>query len=164
MDNNIELSDEELNKLVAERDIFYRQICSEHLEALPGVKSLLVDLRQNNLKVGLATSTSRGNIEFFLPKLGIYDYFDQIVAGTDVTCGKPDPEIYLKTCKKLDVKPINCVGIEDTEIGVNALKNANMKSVAVTLTNRKEYDFSDADLVVKTLEEINFNMVKELFY
>ena len=78
MDNNIELSDEELNKLVAERDIFYRQICSDHLEALPGVESLLVDLRQNNLKVGLATSTSRGNIEFFLPKLGIYDYFDQV--------------------------------------------------------------------------------------
>jgi beta-phosphoglucomutase family hydrolase len=163
LDNGMDLSDNELKRLVEERDIYYREICSESLEPLPGIKELLEELEQNNIKIGLATSTSRGNIEFFLPKLGIYDHFNHILAGTEVTKGKPNPEIYLKTCAKLGAIPEKCVGIEDTEIGVAALKNANMKSIAVKLTNRKEYDFNNADLVVETLEDINFENIMNLF-
>ncbi len=163
LDNNIDLSDNELNSMVEERDKYYRELCSSNLAPLPGVKELLMNLSNNKVKIGLATSTSRGNVDFFLPRLGIADFFSEILAGTEVTRGKPNPEIYLKTCKKLDVKPVNCVGIEDTEIGISALKNANMKSIVVTLTNRKHYDFSNADLVVKTLEEIDINVIKKLF-
>jgi HAD superfamily hydrolase (TIGR01509 family) len=163
LDNEIDLSDEDLNGLVEERDIYYRQICSVDLEPLPGVVELLSNLKDNNISIGLATSTSRDNIDFFLPRLGILDYFDQLLAGTEVTKGKPDPEIYLKTCVKLGFSPVDCVGIEDTEIGVNALNNANMKSIAVTLTNRKKYDFSSADLVVCSLEEIKVEKIRVLF-
>jgi beta-phosphoglucomutase family hydrolase len=163
LDNGIDLQNDELKKLVGERDVYYREICSKSIQPLPGIKGLLEELKQNNIKIGLATSTSRDNIDFFLPKLGIDNYFDQILAGTEVTRGKPDPEIYLKTCSKLGAQPDNCAGIEDTEIGVNALKNANMKSIAVTLTNRKKYDFSNADLVVNTLEEINVDKLRDLF-
>ncbi len=163
LDNGIDLSDDELNELVRERDIYYRKICSEHLEALPGVVELLGELKDNKVKIGLASSTSKGNLDFFLPKLGIQPYFDQIIGGTEVTLGKPNPQIYLMACEKLGVRAQNSVGIEDTEIGINALKNANMKSVAVTLTNRKKYDFSNADLVVRTLEEINLEVIRALF-
>jgi beta-phosphoglucomutase len=163
LDKNIDLSDSDLDKLVQERDIYYREICADNLEALPGVNALLEKLKNDQVKIGLASSTSRGNLDFFLPKLRIDKYFDQIVAGTEVVKGKPEPEIYLKTASKLNVNPLFCVGIEDTEIGIQALKNAGMKSIAVTLTNRKTYDFSNADLVIRTLEDIKLKDLISLF-
>ena len=161
-ENNIRISNEELNKLVEERDIFYRGICN-NLELLPGARKLLYELKNKNIKLGVASSTSRGNLNFFLPKLGLQDYFDHILAGNEVTRGKPHPEIYLTICDHLNTKPSYCVGIEDTDKGINALKSANMKAVAVTLTNRKKYDFSKADLIVRSLEELNWSKIKALF-
>ncbi|RLF95398.1 hypothetical protein DRN50_03800 [Thermococci archaeon] len=161
-ENNIRISNEELNKLVEERDIFYRGICN-NLELLPGARKLLYELKNKNIKLGVASSTSRGNLNFFLPKLGLQDYFDHILAGNEVTRGKPHPEIYLTICDHLNIKPSYCVGIEDTDKGINALKSANMKAVAVTLTNRKKYDFSKADLIVRSLEELNWSKIKALF-
>jgi len=161
-ENNIRISNEELNKLVEERDIFYRGICN-NLELLPGARKLLYELKNKNIKLGVASSTSRGNLNFFLPKLGLQDYFDHILAGNEVTRGKPHPEIYLTICDHLNIKPSYCVGIEDTDKGINALKSANMKAVAVTLTNRKKYDFSKADLIVRSLEELNWPKIKALF-
>jgi beta-phosphoglucomutase len=163
VDSNVFLSDDELDKLVEERDFHYRQICSRDLTPLPGAIKLLKALKQNKIKIGLATSTSKKNIDFFLIKLEIKDFFNQVLAGTEVSKGKPDPEIYLNTCLKLNVAPENSVGIEDTEIGITSLHNAKMKSIAVTLTNRKKYDFSKADLVVKTLEEVNVKIILSLF-
>ncbi|RLF93233.1 phosphatase, partial [Thermococci archaeon] len=147
---------------VEERDIFYRGICN-NLELLPGARKLLYELKNKNIKLGVASSTSRGNLNFFLPKLGLQDYFDHILAGNEVTRGKPHPEIYLTICDHLNIKPSYCVGIEDTDKGINALKSANMKAVAVTLTNRKKYDFSKADLIVRSLEELNWSKIKALF-
>lgn len=161
-ENNIRISNEELNKLVEERDIFYRGICN-NLELLPGARKLLYELKNKNIKLGVASSTSRGNLNFFLPKLGLQDYFDHILAGNEVTRGKPHPEIYLTICDHFNIKPSYCVGIEDTDKGINALKSANMKAVAVTLTNRKKYDFSKADLIVRSLEELNWSKIKALF-
>lgn len=163
LDNNIKISNTEVNELVTERDEYYRELCSKNLKALPGVNNLLKELKNNGLKVGLASSSSKGNLNFLLPKIGLYTYFDQIIAGTDVSNGKPNPEIYLKTCERLEVNPSDCVGIEDTEIGVNALKNASIKSIVVTLTNRRQYNFSKADLVIRSLEEIDLEKIKSLF-
>jgi beta-phosphoglucomutase len=161
--NNIGTSDEELNKLVEERDIFYKQICNEDLKLLPGAEKLLDELKNKNIKLGLASSTSRGNLNFFLPNLGLQTYFDHVLGGDEVARGKPHPKIYLTICNRLNIEPSYCVGIEDTDKGINALKNANMKAVAVTLTNRKQYDFSKADLIVRSLEELNWSKIMALF-
>lgn len=162
-ENNIGTSDEELDKLVVERDIFYKQICNEDLKLLPGAQKLLDELKNKNIKLGLASSTSRGNLNFFLPKLGLHTYFDHVLAGDEVTRGKPHPDIYLTICDRLNIEPSYCVGIEDTDKGINALKNANMKAVAVTLTNRKQYDLSKTDLIIRSLEELNWSKITALF-
>ena len=162
-ENNIGTSDEELDKLVVERDIFYKQICNEDLKLLPGAQKLLDELKNKNIKLGLASSTSRGNLNFFLPKLGLQTYFDHIIGGDEVTRGKPHPDIYLTICDRLNIEPSYCVGIEDTDKGINALKNANMKAVAVTLTNRKQYDLSKTDLIIRSLEELNWSKITALF-
>lgn len=151
------LTDAELDALVKKRDIFYRKLCDQELTACPGVNKLLDEIKKHGVKIGLGSSTHRDNLDFFLEKLGIKKYFEVIVAGNEVKRGKPDPFIYLKCCEALGVDPRECVGIEDTDKEVAALKAAGAKAIAVTLTNRKEYDFSNADLVVKTLEEVDWD-------
>ncbi|WP_455392562.1 HAD family hydrolase [[Eubacterium] cellulosolvens] len=162
LENNIELPDDELNKLVVERDEVYREKCKEVSKPLPGVKDLLDELSEQNIKLGVASSTSRDNLDYFLPKIGIQKHFESTLAGTEVTNGKPDPEVYLKLCEQLDAEPTLSIGVEDTDKGVAALKNAGMMAVAVTLTNRKNYDFSKADLIVKTLNDVNLTILVPL--
>ena len=162
MQHGVTLSQQELDELVVERDINYRLDCSTDLEPLPGTRELLLDLRTNNIKLGVASSTSRANLDHFLPKLGVEPYLNYTLAGTEVSAGKPNPEIYTKICDYLGVQPNSCIGIEDTDKGVEALKNADMKAIAVTLTNRKRYDFSKADLVVYSLEELNFKKLSDM--
>ena len=103
-ENNIKLQEHELDGLVKERDVFYRKKCQDVTEPLPGVVGLLEELKKNGLKIGVASSTSRDNLDYFLPKIGILKYFDYILAGTEVSHGKPHPEIYLKTCEKLGIR------------------------------------------------------------
>jgi HAD superfamily hydrolase (TIGR01509 family) len=162
LENKHELAEAELNQLVVERDEFYREKCKAVSEPLPGVANLLKELKDKKIKLGVASSTSRDNLDYFLPKIDIQQYFNCTLAGTEVSHGKPDPEIYLKLCDLLGINPMKCVGLEDTDKGVTALKNTGIKAIAVTLTNRKKYDFSKADLIVETLEEVNTSKITNL--
>ena len=81
-ENNIELQEQELDGLVKQRDGIYRQKCQDVTEPLPGVVGLLKELMNNGLRLGVASSTSRENLDHFLPKIGILKYFDYTVNTT----------------------------------------------------------------------------------
>ncbi|MEM9820792.1 MAG: HAD-IA family hydrolase, partial [Bacteroidota bacterium] len=55
-----------------------------------------------------------------LQQMGISCYFETIVDGTSVEKGKPDPEVFLKGAKELDLAPAHCIVFEDAERGVEA--------------------------------------------
>ena len=158
----IMLDDDELEKLIAERDRFYIRLCGAQTQMLPGVKRLLDAAREHGVPLGLATSTCRRNLDYFLPRLGIEEYFDATVAGDEVTSGKPDPEAYIAVCSALCVEPALCLGIEDTDYGVAALKRAGLRAVAVTLANRREHDFAQADIVVSSLAELSWKQIEDI--
>jgi len=98
-------------------------------EIFPGVKELLKTIRNNGMKVALASSSK--NADTVLTLLNIKDYFDTIVDGTMITHSKPDPEIFLLAAKRLGMKPSECVVFEDAEAGVAAAVAAGMKCVGV---------------------------------
>ena len=65
IENNVNLSNEELVNLVLERDVFYRKLLEESkLELLPGVKDLLLELKENKIRTSIATATHRKNLGF----------------------------------------------------------------------------------------------------
>ena len=105
-----------------------------------GAKSLLEFLKENNIKIGLATSNSKELTNICLEAVGIKEYFDCIVTGCDVTKGKPDSEIYLKNANILNVLPEKCLVFEDIPVGITAAKNAGMQVCAVYDDYSKEYD------------------------
>jgi len=161
--HGIQSSSSQLDSMVLERDRIYRNTCRGNIKLLRGAIDLLNDLRQKGLKLGIASSTHRDNIDFLLPLLKIEKYFDYRIGGNEVKRGKPNPEGYLTLCNKLGIHPSVCAGIEDTDKGVQSLKQAGIKAIAVTLTNRQNYDFSSADLIVPTLQDLNYEKIRDLF-
>jgi len=122
----------------------------------PSAKATLERLREMKLPLALATSSVSASAGPFLQRTGIKDLFDVIVTGDQVSMGKPHPDIYLQTSKKLCVPPDACLVIEDALAGVAAAKAANIRVAAIPDTrfvDPKEYE-KEADYVLKNLSEI----------
>lgn len=98
---------------------------------MPGAKELLDFLKENNIKIGLATGTSRPSVMHHLNEVKATDYFDAIVCGTDIKNGKPAPDIFLKSARILGVAPESCYVFEDSPNGIIAGHAAGMKCIGV---------------------------------
>ncbi|HYE12336.1 MAG TPA: HAD family phosphatase [Patescibacteria group bacterium] len=96
-----------------------------------GVKELLQIIKENRLKIGIATSNSRELVETMLKKHEIGEYFDGIRTSCEVPRSKPFPDVYLQAAEDLCVKPGECLVFEDTVAGATAAKAAGMRVVAV---------------------------------
>ena len=108
-----------------------QDILEHGLELKAGVKELFAYLKDKGYQIGLATSTARERAEKNLKNAGILDVFDEIVYGGTVPRGKPYPDIYLRACELLGVKPEEAMGIEDSFNGVKASATAGLYTVLV---------------------------------
>lgn len=98
-------------------------------EIFPGVRSLIRDLREGGIKVGLASSSK--NAQTVLRKLQIESEFETVVDGNMIVHTKPNPEIFLLAAEMMNVDPLNCVVIEDAEAGVDAALAAGMQCIGI---------------------------------
>lgn len=96
-----------------------------------GVLEFFRFLRDNNMKIGIATSNSRELLNAFLEANQLESYIDVAVTSCDVCAGKPAPDVYLKAAELLGAQPEECLVFEDIPMGIMAGKNANMKVCAV---------------------------------
>ncbi|WP_019243439.1 MULTISPECIES: HAD family hydrolase [Bacillus] len=96
-----------------------------------GLIELLQFLKENNYKIGVATSTYREKAEYMLKKANIYPFFNVIVCGDEVEQSKPNPDIYLKALQKLNVQKNEAFVIEDSENGLIAGQNAGISTIFI---------------------------------
>lgn len=101
------------------------------VELKPGVLELFRFLREQGIKIGLATSTQQERAERNLRNAGILEYFDYIMYGGIVANGKPAPDIYLAACEGLGVAPCETIGIEDSINGVKSSAAAGLYTIMV---------------------------------
>ena len=101
------------------------------VELKPGVADTLKYLKEKGVKVGLATSTVRERATGYLIAHHIDQYFDELVFGDTVEHGKPAPDIYLKACEMLDVRPEEAIAVEDSINGIVSAGRAGMYPVMV---------------------------------
>ena len=107
-----------------------QRIENEGVPLKPGVREILAFLRERNIPVGLATSTHRERTDRRLELCGLGEYCQAVTTGDEVSRGKPDPEIYLTTCRKLGLSPEHCLAVEDSKNGILSARAAGM-SVAM---------------------------------
>lgn len=96
-----------------------------------GLFELLDELKRKNIKIALATSTTRKSAERALKIAGVLDYFDALICAEDVKNGKPDPEPFLKACRQLGIKPRECLALEDSFNGIRSAHGAGTVTVMV---------------------------------
>lgn len=127
----ITLGEAERARLADEKNRHYQELIEGVTAAdlLPGVEALLDELSAAGLKLAVA-SASR-NAPAVLARLGIAERFDVVVDAARVSRGKPDPEVFQRAAEALGVLDEDCVGVEDAEAGVAALRGAGMAAVGV---------------------------------
>ncbi len=144
-----ELPIAKIEKLAEEKNQHYCQLIARMTPAdlLPGALDALLTARANGLRVGLA-SASR-NAFSVLDRLGITDLFDTVVDANHVVHGKPDPEIFLRAAQALGCAPAQCLGVEDSLAGLQAIRAAGMRSLGIG----DPQILGDADRVIGGLDQ-----------
>lgn len=104
---------------------------SEQVKLKPGAAALLAQAREQNYRLGIATSNSRLLTEAALRHLDVTDFFDAVITADEVSVGKPAPDVYLAAARRMSVFPQNCTVFEDVPKGILAARNADMHVVAV---------------------------------
>lgn len=103
----------------------------EHVPKKPGVVELLTYLRENGVKIAVASSSIREMILGNLERAGIAGYFDTVASGQDVERGKPEPDIFLLAARQLGLAPEDCYVFEDGINGIRAALAAGCVAVMV---------------------------------
>jgi beta-phosphoglucomutase len=148
------LTPERITELAFEKESLYRTLAQDQLKAIPGVLELLEILQHEKIALAVGSSGPQENVELALRVLNVKKYFSGIVTGSDVTHGKPHPEIFLKAAQKLQMPATSCIVIEDALQGVKAARAAGMRVIAVTTSTPRESLLS-ADHVVDSLHELH---------
>ncbi len=148
-----------VDSLFREKERILFRLLEEKTQPTKGVINLIRNLKQQGLKLGIATSGHRKLAHYYLDRLGIKQLFDAIVCSEDITHSKPDPEIFLKAAKKLGVDPVECVVIEDAKLGIEAATRAGMKRIGYRNPNSGNQDLSKADLIVRDFTKLDIESI-----
>lgn len=104
---------------------------SNHFKLKSGVLQYLNYLKDNKVKLAIATSCMRDLCMAVLENNNVIHFFDEIVLSTEIGSNKSKPDIYLHTAKKLDVPPKECMVYEDILIAIKSARLAGMTVTAV---------------------------------
>lgn len=121
----------------------YRRL--KNISVLPGIEEVFSLLKENDIKIGIA---SNGNLEHIVRGLkdnNLYNYVDDIVTKYDVERGKPYPDIYIHVADRLGVNIENCVAVEDSKPGAIAAANSGAYLILQTNEITNYFDFSDVN-------------------
>ena len=116
---------------LAVNDSWYSKAGKKPMPLKRGVLDLLQYLGRRTLQKAVVTSTQRYWAEKMLTESGILPYFDFLVCGDDITRSKPEPDIYLKACEKLNLPPAACLALEDSDNGVLSAFRAGLQVVQI---------------------------------
>ena len=148
-------TDSDLQKFFEEKDGIYKQLAKNKLKTFPGIEELIKFALKNDIKIAVGSSGTLNKILFSLRETGLDKYFKIITSSDEVIHGKPNPELFLITAKKLQLDPENCLVIEDSVSGIAAAKAANMKAIGITNTFSKDVlEKTMADKVIKNVLEL----------
>ncbi|OGO60316.1 MAG: hypothetical protein A2032_02700 [Chloroflexi bacterium RBG_19FT_COMBO_49_13] len=150
-----------IKRISDRKELAFRQALPGHLQLLPGVLDWLRRFKSWGWRQAVASSAPPDNVEALVDELGIREYFDALVTPGDLP-GKPNPAVFLKASRQLEIPARACIVIEDSIPGVEAARSADMHCIAVTTTNPPDA-LTQADIVVETMVQLTIQQVESLY-
>ncbi len=131
---------------------------SDHPElavAYPNTKRTLIELKKRGIAIAAVTSRARETAHETLELLDLYQHIDTLVGLEDVSLAKPDPEGIFLALNTLGIHPADAVMVGDSDVDVEAGKNAKIITIGVTYGfHGEEIADSEPDHVIDDIEEV----------
>lgn len=138
-----------------EKEVAFREILHENFPEMTGAGDLLRRLDEAGFALAVGSSGPTENVKAVLEELPEAGRITARVTGSDVSHGKPHPEVFLAAAEKLRIAPDDCLVVEDAAAGVEAARRAGMACIALTGTTSAEVlEQRGAHRVVDSLEVI----------
>jgi HAD superfamily hydrolase (TIGR01509 family) len=124
-----ELTDAETESVQDRHGALYREMLPDPLP-LPGARELLADLRERDVRHGIATSGRRPEIDASLDALGV-DERTVVVERGDVARAKPQPDLFLECARRLGIAAEDCFVVGDAVWDLLAARRARALGIGV---------------------------------
>lgn len=141
-------------------DEYDEYIAKNGIQAFPGIKELLSALRQEGIRLAVATGSLNRIVEKNLEILGIEKLIEATATSEDVKEGKPAPDVFLHAAKRLGVDPSECLVIEDAGNGLMGAKRAGMACAGFD-GSKLPSDMTLAPVVIKDYREVKPEDLRE---
>ena len=125
----------------------------------PGALELLMELKQAGVKTALVTMSMR-RMALAVVEAIPFQAFDVVIAGDDVTLGKPHPEPYEKAAQLLGFSPADCIAIEDSETGLLSAEAAGCLPLGIV--NLMHLTQTGTRVIRDSLSNINLEALRGL--
>ena len=117
-----------------EKEADYRDIIRENFPEMDGAGELIASLAAAGFLLAIGSSGPPDNVAAVLAASPGCEHIAATVDASDVTRGKPDPQVFLKAAEKLGLAPSHCAVVEDAPAGLDAARGAKMAAIAITGT------------------------------
>jgi beta-phosphoglucomutase len=157
----------DLDALVARKEAIFAESGSAGPPLLPGAAAFVAEAARRG-PLALVTGATRDEAHRALERHALAASFATIVTADDVGRGKPDPEPYrtaferLRRERLLDLRPGECLAVEDSPLGLESARAAGLRALALT-TSRPATDLGRADLVIGTLADADWAAIESIF-
>ena len=145
------VSEEQIQEMMDRKNCYYTEMIKSMTskDLVAGGKELLIEIRVAGIKLAIASSSK--NCRTVLERLDITSYLDGIADGNSVVNSKPAPDLFVYAAGLVQVPTPACLGVEDADAGIEAIKTAGMQALGIGPKER----FHRADKVLPTLASLH---------
>ena len=140
-------SEDQIQEMMDRKNRYYNDMIKDMTpnDLVPGGRQLLQEIRDAGIKIAIASGSK--NSHTVLARLDIMQYLDGVSDGYCVVNSKPAPDLFVFAAGLVNVPTVDCLGVEDADAGIEAIKTAGMKALGIGPKER----FHRADKVLPTL-------------
>lgn len=145
-----EFSADEVQRLIIEKESIYQSLClKQEMNLAPGAVEFFKYLQSKDIPFTIATASDLFNVEFYFKHLNLGEYFnfDKVVYNDGTMKSKPNPEIFVRAMKVLNVKPENALIFEDSSSGIGAAENSKVGKIIIVNSTNSEYSNYNHDVI-----------------
>lgn len=145
---------EKAMKWMDDKEAMFRRLASEQLTAVNGLHKLCKWVEDHGLKRAAVTNAPRPNAELMISKLGLKDFFQLLIVGSECKRAKPFPDPYLRALEEFKASPDHTFIFEDSVAGIKAGVAAGMPVVGLTTRNPGQSLMdAGATIIIKDYED-----------
>ncbi|MFD8110665.1 HAD family hydrolase [Streptomyces microflavus] len=123
--------DAPVDELLAGKNALYLELAGASTEVFGQMRTFVERLHTAGVPMAVASGSSRAAIGAVLAVTGLDSYIPLYVSAEEVAHGKPEPDVFLETARRMGAEPARCVVLEDAPPGAAAAHAAGMRCIAV---------------------------------